>query len=204
MTTDNSNDINPVDNPDISKTGDDEDFVKYSTYKKTVNEIKNLKSKHAEAIAKLAEYDSREKEKEQARLREDRKYDELLNQKDQELELTRQELNRKTKDIIDFTKTSAFLSAMGNAKIEQKYYNLIPIDEIKLDESGQIDQDSLVNVVQYFKTEHPRLIVEQRGDLPANKPGNATGAKMSVSQWRALGSSKEMREKFHEVDFSIK
>jgi len=201
-----NNDDNLLDN-ELPKDGDsnaDLISIRQSTYKRTVNEMKNLKAKHADAIAKLAEIEARDRQQEEARLRADKQYEELLKKKDEELSLTRSELERTNKDITDFRKTSAFLSAMGNAKIESKYYNLIPIDNIKLDDQGQIDQDSLVNSVNMFRQEHPRLIVEQRSDLPANKPGTSNGTKLTVSQWKALGSSAEMRKRFHEVDFSTK
>jgi vacuolar-type H+-ATPase subunit I/STV1 len=213
MVVENSNPTNPVDGQTNQNTSTPrpvdgegntppEDYVKFTSYKKAVDESKAYKSKHADAIAELAKYQAKEKADKEQRLIEDRKFDEYMAKKEEETKTLREELNETRKDNEDYRKMTSFLSAMGSSKVESKYYSLIPLDSIELDESGAINQESLNEAVNNFKAEHSRLIISPKTGLPSNKVGGSTTPGLSYEEWSRLGSAKEMRERAKEVDFS--
>jgi hypothetical protein len=193
--------VDPVgeNNPDTK-----EDYVKHSTYQKILHEKRNLASKHAETVARLAELESANKEKAETEMREQNRFQELLEQREKELSETRSKLDETNKSIEWADKMRAFQDSLGHSKLDSAYYSLVPVDEIKYGEDGRIDQENLLNVVNTFKTTHSRLIDEPRNDLPNQRPGLNSGGVLSVSQWKSLGSAKEMRERANEVDWSTK
>jgi len=192
----------PVDSPVGENPDQKEDFVKHSTYQKILHEKRNLAAKHAETVARLAELESANKEKQETELREQNKFQELLEQREKELQETRSRLEETNKSIEWADKMRAFQDALGHSKLDSAYYSLVPVDEIQYGEDGRIDQENLVSVVNTFKTTHSRLIDEPRNDLPNKRPGLSTGQKLTVSEWKSLGSAKEMRDRSSEVDWT--
>ena len=178
-----------------------DDFVKHSTYQKILHEKRNLAAKHADTVARLAELESANKEKAETEMREQNRYQELLEQREKELSETRSKLEDTNKSIEWADKMRAFQDSLGHSKLDSAYYSLVPVDEIKYGEDGRIDQDNLLNVVNTFKTTHSRLIDDPRNDLPNQRPGSSTGKKLTQEEWRKLGSA-EMMARFKEVDFS--
>jgi len=197
----NPNPANPVDEI-LEKRTTEDDFVKYSTYKKTVNEAKNLRVKHSEAISKLAEFEAKERERSEKQLIDDKKYEELLGQRDEELSTTRAELDQTRKNEVDYRKMSSFLRGLGTSSIGDDYLQLVPLDKIDLTEDGSIDQESLIATVSEFKQKHSRLLIEPKSDLPINRVGGSGTGKLSYKEWSNLKSSKDMKDRAHEVDFS--
>ena len=195
----NADGNSPVDKP---IDNNENDVVKYASYKKVLNEKKMLADKHSEAITRLAEYESKDKQIQQQMLIDEKKFGEVLSFKDQELLRVSNELAESRRNEQDFRKMSGFLSGLGASKLESKYYSLVPLDEIKLGDDGAIDQESLIETVNKFKNEHSRLVINQRNDLPPNKVGDSTVASLSVSEWKSLASSKEMKERYKDVDWN--
>jgi len=198
----------PVDDPkpgpvDNLKNQDD-DVVKYASYKKLLDEKKSISSKHSENLAKLSEYEARDKALEEQKLLDEKKFSEAYAKKDEELQSALLKASALEKDQLDIKKIHSFLGGLGDAKLEQKYFSLIPLDSIKTDETGALDQESLLSTVNNFKAEHQRLLVTSKNDLPHNKVGSTGGKGLTVSEWKNLGTAKEMRARFSEVDFSTK
>jgi len=198
---DNSQDNNS--NADsVNHMGNEGDTVKYGTYKKVLNETKNLRAKHSDAIARLAEYESKEKESAEKLLIEEKKFDEVLRAKEAEIEETRNLLNQSTKQMTDYQKMTGFLQSLGGAKLESDYFQLVELDKIKLDDDGALDQASLAEYANEFKTRHQRLLITPKSDVPANHPGGSGKVGLTVKEWKNLKSSKEMRERAGEVDWT--
>lgn len=189
---DNTKTNNPVDNPD--------DVVKYTSYKKVLDEKKQLSSKHSEALAELAEYRAKEKALEEQKLIDEKKFSEAYQLKEQELLQIKSKADELEKEKLDFKKLHSFLSGLGDAKLEQKYFSLIPIDEIKIDDEGVLDQESINNTVNKFKADHQRLLITSKNDLPHNRVGGS-GKGLSLAEWRNLGSSQEMKERYKEINW---
>lgn len=196
---------NPVENGSGNEQDSSEDLVKYSTYKKVLSEKKALQSKHAETVAKLAEHEAREKQKEENQLIADKEFDKVLNERNNEIEDLRLKLNESNKTLDDTIKLQHFISALGSSKIESKYFNFIPLDKIQVHEDGSINKENLVNVVEEFKAEHPRLLVRQKNNLP-NHHVNSEGKSGTITYkaWRELKSSREQAEKYKDIDWSTR
>jgi len=188
----------PVDNP----RNTDDDKVAYSSYLKVLDEKKKLSAKHSEVLSRLGEYEARDKDLEEKKLLEEKKYSELIKSKDDELISLSTRLTSMEQEKADFTKMHAFLSGLGDSKLDPKYYSLVPLEQIGFTEDGTVDLESLNSTVNSFKTEHPRLLIAAKNPLPADKVGDSSGKKLSVSEWKKLGSSKEMMAKYGEVDFT--
>jgi hypothetical protein len=193
---------NPVDDPPFVPEGpgpkDKTDVVEYATHRKLLGEKKILQEKYSTNLARLAELEESEKAREESSLRDQNKYKELLEQKEKELEESKNRLSLVEKDRSDSYKLSSFLTNMGGSKIDSQYFSLIPLDDICIDETGEVDQQSVIEAVNKFKVSHPRLVVDPKKDLPANKIGSKSGG-LSYQEWRNLGSDKEMRERYKEL-----
>ena len=197
---DNSQDNDQSTDSVNTGAGNEGDTVRYGTYKKVLNEAKNLRSKHSEAIAELAVYQSKEKESAEKLLIEEKKFDEVLRAKEVEIEETRNLLNQSTKQMTDYQKMTGFLQSLGSAKLESDYFQLVELDRIKLDDEGSLDQASLSEYANEFKTRHQRLLITPKSDLPANYTGGSGGGGLNYKDWQNLKSAKEKREQWKNID----
>ena len=185
----------PVDN------SNNDDVVAYATHLKLLDEKKKLAAKHSDVLAKLADYESKEKELTERKLLEEKKFQEVLETREKELNEYKSRYQSVLEEKTDFTKMHAFVSNLGDSKLDPKYYSLVPLDKISIEEDGNINLDNLNEVITSFKTEHPRLLIPLKNTLPSNKVGDSSGKKLSVDQWKSLGSAKEMMAKFNDVEF---
>jgi len=144
------------------------DFVKYATHKQLLEQHRKTKGVNADLIAQNAKLESDKKEREETEMRDQNRYQELLEARDKELTETRSKLDETNKSIEWADKMRAFQDSLGHSKLDAAYYSLAPIDEIKYGEDGRIDQENLLNVVNSFKSTHSRLIDDPRNDLPVN------------------------------------
>lgn len=174
------------------------DTVAYASYKKVLSEKKNLQAKMSEINERLAAFESDKKQREEAQLIEEKKYQELLTSRDEELVKTRQELSQWQNLVTDSRKIAAFTDALG-AKIESKYHAHIPLDKIEIDEHGQVDGNSIASAVDSFKKEHARLIIDQKRDLPNHQPVGGD-PKISLEEFKRLGQEKGSKEMLKHVE----
>ena len=202
--SENQNSDNPVDETSTNESESSDDLVKYSTYKKVLNEKKTLQSKHAEAIAKLAEHEAREKQKEEQQLIADKEFDKVLGERDKQIDELTGRLNQSTKALDDTIKLQHFISALGSSKIDPKYFGFIPLDDIQIEEDGNVNKENLMKVVNEFKAEHPRLLVNPKGNLPNHHVNQEKAGTISYKAWRELKSSKEQSERYKDIDWSTK
>jgi hypothetical protein len=184
-----------------------EDVVAYDTYsrvlgkvKKTELKLQETNSKYQETRAKLDEYEAAREAKQIEEQKARGEFDKILADKDERIANLESNLNSNIKQTNDFVKTNAFLSTL-EGKLETKYFNHIPLDSIKIDESGEIDQESLSSAVSGFKESHPRLIIQRKADIPNTKTGS-TGGSLSKQDWKAIRDPAEQRRRYKEVDWS--
>ncbi len=197
-------DPNPVDS-DLKNTDNKEnETVRYSSYQKILSEKKNLMLKHSDALEKLAQYESKESELRERQQIEDKQFETVIGEKNTEIDTLNQRLSQSEQEKTDFRKMHGFLSGLGASRLESKYYSLVDLDKINVDDTGSLDQESVANAVSEFKTEHHRLIIDPKNDLPANSVDGSKSTGLTVSEWENLGSSKEMRNRAKEVDWSAK
>lgn len=183
--SENTNDAGSVDQ---NQASGEAETVAYASYKKLLTEKKNLQSKMSEMNERLAKFETSQKEAEEKQLLEDKKYQELLANREDELRTTKEELGQWQSLVTDSRKIAAFTDALG-AKVESKYHGLIPLNKIEVDSEGNIDGNSLASAVDFFKKEHTRLIVDPKRDLPNHQPGGGVN-KISLDEFKELGQQK--------------
>lgn len=180
---------------DSGKDSEKSEYVKRSAFDEVLDETKKFKSKFRETQAELNELRARQKEAEEAKLLEEKNYQEVIDRLRQEKEQILNENQLHVKEKQDFRKMSSLLSSLQKKgiNIESKYYDLLPMDKIGFDDDGNIDGTSLADATETFIKEHPRLTTPIGKLLPNQKPESG-GPKMSVSEWKNLGSRKERQE----------
>ena len=171
------------------------DFVSHDSYVKAVGEAKRAKEKLAEANARLQEVDQLIKQQKEAKLLEEKNFTELLSQKNSEIERLVAENQNHVKDKLDFRKMNAAVGLLQQKgiNIDPKYMGLLPIDNILInEESGEVVADSVVNVVESFQKEHPRLVTPLGKLLPNQKSGQSQN-RLSLDQWKKLGRDEKRK-----------
>lgn len=185
--------------PDKSK-----DTVAYSTYTKVLSEKKKRDEELEATRKKLSELEKAEKSRIEADLKAKEDYKALLAVRDEELKKRDLELTDIKGSLEHGAKIRAFLDKV-NGVVSEQYWKLIDIDSIKMDpNTGMPDALSVEAIAKKFEQDYA-LVIKSK-DAPKHLPNDAAngagGAKMTVAEWSALKTSKEMKEKKHLVDWS--
>ena len=188
MTEETTRNIDGVDDPQGGAEGDKKtDYVKHSSYVQAIDEVKSVKGKLKGALAELNEYKVKEQQQKEQKLLDEQKHLEVIEQlKKQNDELIAQNSSH-VKDKIDFRKMNAAMGLLQSkgVNLESKYLGLLPLDEIEVTDSGDIDNNSVTKVVENFQKEHPRLTLPTAKLLPNQKPGSSVN-KYSYEEWQRL------------------
>jgi hypothetical protein len=171
----------------LSEVSESKDVVKYNTYKHALADAKNHKARADELQAKLADFERKEQELVENRLKEQGEYKKLL---EIERKKRKEEEDKRThyeKSLLDAHKLSAVREKIPGKLKRNEYYSFIDTDKIILDhETGEIDQNSLEAVVNSFVQDHGALI-ERQGNvgLPQNAASGSTN-NLTYEAWLAL------------------
>lgn len=164
-----------------------EELVKRSTYVKAVDEVKSGKAKIREMAVELNEYKVERERLAEEKLLEEKNFTELFQQQKAQIETLTAQNETHQKDKTDFVKMQSALNVLQSkgVSLEQKYFDLLPLDQIQVTQEGQIDAQSVADVVEGFQKEHPRLTISAKALLPNNSTGSQ-GDKISMDEWRKL------------------
>lgn len=192
--------------PNAGGEGDDKpkkDVVSYETHTKLLDEKKSLKAKLEEAQKQLDEINRSKEESEKKKLEEQGEYKKLLEAERKQKEELSARLTGIETTMIDHAKRSAVLKNIKGTVME-KYQSFIDVSKVAYDpETGEVDATTAKMVADDFQKEHKVLI--SSSNVPGMPPQDAPkggSSKMTPAQWRALKTSKEMKEKFKDVDWS--
>jgi hypothetical protein len=131
---------------------DGQGTVKYSTYKKAINQLKNQKGE----IEELRNFRRQIEEKEMQKKGE---YDKLLKVRDERINELEGKLGSIERDRLEGKKLNAFIDKLPGKIKKQEYLSFLDTDSINVDpESGQIDEMSLDNAVNSFVKNYNDLI----------------------------------------------
>ena len=149
------------------KAGEKIDTVAYETHQKLLGERKRDQARIRELAEKTAAFEKAEREREEKTLLERNQFQDVLKIRDKEVE----EYKTKYTQLLDYqvntAKQVAFLENV-DGKIPQKYWGMIPRDEIQMDQdSGEIDKNSLKAAIDKFKREYPEVILPSAGTRQA-------------------------------------
>lgn len=183
-------------------TGDNpnkKDPVAYDSYQKILDEKKAQSARLKAAEEKLAQLEKEQKEREDAKLKEQGKYKEALTAKEQELAAQKAKHEELQKQITDGRKLSAFLDSVEGG-VDRRYWNLIDLDLIEIGDDGMPSEDSVKKAADAFKESYPEVVKKKAAAEPPNNHGTPPGAgKISYNDWTKL-PAKEMRERRKDVD----
>ena len=178
---------------------DRKDFVKYETYKKTLNQEKNLRAKLEQASQELEEFKRIEQEREEKTLQEQGEYQKLLEIERKKREEMEQKATQYEQSIMQAHKLNAFKEKLPGRIANPAYYDFVDLEKIVINpDTGEIAEESVQSAVDEFLSSHQRLIVTKSGGLPNQAPTDGSTGKLSLDQWKKL-PLKERKERMSEV-----
>jgi len=192
-------DIDDVTSEDLNEiTKENEDVVKYETYKKVLSQHKRSQQEALELKQRLDVIEKREREREEALLTEQGEYKKLLELERKRSEEKSKEAERSAQMLLETHKLNAFREKLPGKLKHNSYYSFVPTDSIVIDpESGIIDDNSLSSVVSDFLKHHSALVESpSKKDLPWNASTNSS--RLSYEEWLKL-PVKEQKSRYKEM-----
>jgi hypothetical protein len=167
MVSDNQVDTNtaPVEQTEVP-VGQDEtsgDVVKHETYKKTLGEVKNLK-------AKLAEFEAAKNKEDEQKMRTEKRFEELIVKKEESIKNLSDKLAAINNEMVTSLKSQALERELGGVKKPSYLKAFADFNAISLTAEGEVDVNSLKEVANKFRAEHPDLIKGVEKILPSGSP----------------------------------
>jgi hypothetical protein len=171
--------------------------VSYTTYKKTLTQLKNLQEKHKQSEHLLGEFEKKEQELEKKRLEEQGEYKKLLEMERQKIGQYESERDEYKNRLITAHKLNAFTEKLPSKISKPQFYDHIPLNDIVIDpETGVVDETSVNNAVNFFVKEYHQLLEPTGKPLPSDSP--SVSGQLSYQQWLKL-PVKEKRARINEV-----
>ena len=146
----------------------EEKFVSKKAYEEVTSDMHKFKSKAKEVQAKLNEYEAKIKSIEEEKLKEQNRWKELY-EKEQQERVRAEESRQKDKELyLESVKLSALKNELGG-DIRNEYLRFADLTSISIDDSGSLSSESVKEVANKFRHEHPSLI-------PSKADANITSA----------------------------
>lgn len=144
-----------------AKNETSEAFVKRQAYEEVSQDMHKFKAKARDAEARAAEYEAKLKAAEEAKMMDEKRYQELYERekKDKELAVARSQKEREL--YLRAVKMTALKSELGNVKDE--YLTHAAIDKIEIKDDGSLNSESVREVANQFRQNHPQLLPTERG-----------------------------------------
>lgn len=181
---------------------DQQQSVAYETHKKLLAEKKKKDEDLAQIKAQLDEMRAKDRERQESELKAKEEWKKLVEIREKELNDLKKQVEQKDSLIVTSIKRGAVKSAI-NGMVPDKYLGLIDVSKVVINpETGEPDPSSVQEVARQFEQEHKLLILSKDGKsgLPNEA---ATGAKkLTYQEWVKLPTSKEMKARQSEVDWT--
>jgi len=174
-------------NSNGSAGADSSGFVSKEAYERLQADLVKYKGRYREADSKINEYQSQEKLRNEEKLLEEKKFQELIeNQKKQISELSDQIGSFKNQQI-QAAKYRALIDELGTT-VPDKFLPVMPFDEVKVID-GELDMESVKDVAARFKTTYSEIFTSKVKDRMGDFPSGSSG-KMSIDKFKTLGKQK--------------
>lgn len=148
-------------------------YVPRKAYEEVTSDMHKYKSKVKDAHAKLNEYEARLKSIEEEKLKEQNRWKELYEKEQHERAKIEEERSRDRKLYLESVKLSALKSELGG-DVRPEYLRFADLDSIQIDETGTLSSESVKEVANQFRQNHPSLI-------PSSNDTNITSAPAASS-----------------------
>lgn len=146
-----------TDNTKLASEQADEKFVPKNAYEEVSKDMHRFKSKAKEAEAKAAELEARMKAIEEAKLIEEKRFEELYQKERQAKEDAENALKRTNEHLMKSVKMTALIKELGG-KINSKYLVHADLNAIVVRDDGSLSSESVTSVANKFRQENPELI----------------------------------------------
>jgi hypothetical protein len=173
--------------------------VSYDTYRKTVDESKALKKQLKELTERLSVFDNEKRTNEERLKLEQNKHVEVigdLKKQIEELNGRYQQSEGRFKEYRTVNAAFGILHQKG-VQLDPKYAHLLDLNDVAVDENGNIDSAALSKAVDSFMKEHPVLVQPKRADLPGGKTGGS-GPTLTYEEWTKL-PLKEKQARYKDI-----
>lgn len=169
--------------------------VSYDTHKRTLAQRAKLKEERDALNAELEKFRQAEREREEAKLKEQGEYKKLLEAKEERIRQLEGNTREYEQRFVNAHKLNAFKEALGAGLRKPEYYDFVELEKIVIDpDTGLVDHDSLAPVVDDFRTKYDELV--DRGarskELPNQAPPTEVDMKEELSlkdQLKLLGKT---------------
>lgn len=192
-----SEDQKPVSEPagdqkqSLDSNPEAEKYVPRKAYEEVSSDMHKYKSSLKDAKAEAEALKAQLKAREEAELVEQKKFQELFERERQEKENLLEETRRNKDMYIRSVKLSQLKAELGNVKDE--YLQFADIDGITMDDNGSLSPDSIREVANKFRQEHPGLLpASQNMNITSKAPAN--GGVQELSYEEALAKVKTQQE----------
>lgn len=157
------------------EVSEQQDYVSKKAYQEVSTDMHKYKQAMKELQAKLNEFEAEKEAMKRDELTKQEKWKELSDSYKKQLEKLQSERQDEKQKFVNFHKTNAFLENVPLAKKE--FIKFVNLDEIKIDDKGNIDSDNLKKISDSFKQQYPELLkVNNTSRLPSDAP-NTDGLK---------------------------
>jgi hypothetical protein len=159
--------------------------VPYEKYRAVLSEKKKTTEKLGELQTRLQELEQKEKDREDAAMREKEDFKGLLTQREKELEAERKEKTALRESVQNSEKMATFLSQV-NGDVPEQYWGLVDLSKIHIDpNTTRVDEASAQKYAREFEKVFG-LVLQKKGGgtLPGDAPKG--GGKLSYDEWLKL------------------
>jgi hypothetical protein len=153
--------------------------VSYDTHRKLLDEKKKLQ-------AKLEQIDADRKAAEEADLAKKGELQKLLDLEREKAKAASDQLKAFEDKERSARKLGAIVRGLG-APVDQKWYSVLGghIDDVVLNEDGEIEPMSVTKIVENVKKEWPEMLRKPGAGMPNHAPGNGATT-ISHEEWKKL------------------
>lgn len=159
-------------NPSEESTQSKEEYVARKAYEEVTSDMHKFKSRVKAEQARANELEAKLKAVEEAKLLEDQKFQELYEREKQEKEQLKQAREQEKNLYIRSVKLSALKSELGG-NVKDEYLQFANVDSIEVREDGSLSSDSVRDVANAFRQDHPTLVGKGEG-VNITSPAAAT------------------------------
>ncbi len=159
---------------------DSSQMVKFESYQKVLSQKKAQDEKLREAQSKLAEYEAAEAVKVEAKLREEKRYDEIISALKTQKEEAVSRLGQVQTEIVESVKRQALESLIGGFA-HPDYAKFAQLDSIGLNADGTVDVEALSREATRIREVHPHLLKPAATTVQSGTPRTAFDEKQKAA-----------------------
>lgn len=167
-------------------TGDEKSpTVTREAFERLLGEKKNLGKRLQEVESSFAEIKAQIDAANEAKLLAEKNHETVIGNQRKEIETLKGEVGKFRAERTDSKKMGSFLEQVG--ALERKFWGLVDLDEIKTDQDGAVDIESVKAYAETFKKTYPEVSGGKGSGqgLPNGKPQGG-GQSLTVDQWKQL------------------